>query len=344
MSYLTGNLSNFPNKVDEFLEVYELPTSQKNNLARFQQLKLQDLLSDDEQNELNDLTIILQHYIISPITWNKFCDALIATQQFFLDSVEPYIENKKSEFQAEIDKLVYRGEWQPDTQYYKKNIITSGGESFIAKEDNINKAPPASAYWGKIASKGSKGDPSLNINYKGEYKNNQAYVEGDAVTFGSLWYYAKQNTLENSPTNDEYWELHSNQVLVSENEPFDNRIVGWIDTNTELYRYYDSATSTRKPIKSIAIVSSDGTKEYDANDLYEHLTDSNPHSITKSIVELGNVTNDKQMPIAGGTFTGVVKAHTNTNYEVAQVRNMILSTDDADLNSMNDGDIWIKYS
>ena len=31
---------------------------------------------------------------------------------------------------------------------------------------------------------------------------------------------------------------------------------------------------------------------------------SNPHSVTKSQVGLGNLTNNKQMPIAGGTFTG----------------------------------------
>ena len=36
---------------------------------------------------------------------------------------------------------------------------------------------------------------------------------------------------------------------------------------------------------------------------------SNPHAVTKSQVGLGNVTNDKQMPIAGGTFTGNVKAY-----------------------------------
>lgn len=35
---------------------------------------------------------------------------------------------------------------------------------------------------------------------------------------------------------------------------------------------------------------------------------SNPHSVTKSQVGLGNVTNDKQMPISGGTFTGAVRA------------------------------------
>lgn len=72
--------------------------------------------------------------------------------------------------------------------------------------------------------------------------------------------------------------------------------------------------------------------------------DNNPHEVTKSQVELGNVDNVKQMPLSGGTFTGVAKAQTNTNYTTAQLRNVILSTSNANVNSMNNGDIWIKYS
>ena len=60
-------------------------------------------------------------------------------------------------------------------------------------------------------------------------------------------------------------------------------------------------------------------------------------------VGLGNVTNDKQMPIAGGQFAGIAKAHNNTSYTVAQIRNIILSPNNADVNAMNNGDIWIKY-
>ena len=351
MSYLTGNLSSFPDSVDTFLEVYELPNAQRDNVARFQQLKLQSSLSSAEQMELNDLTIILQHYIISPTTWNKFCDALIATQQFFLNSVEPYIESKKAELDAEVNNLRYRGEWDSAEQYYEKNIVTRDGEGYIAKEDNKNKPLNNTTYWGKISSKGEEGAPSLNINYKGEYSNSEPYELGDAVTYNGLWYYAKDTTQGNLPTNATYWELHSNQVVISNIEPADNRIVGWVDTNTGLYKYYDSITSTRIPITANAIVSTDGTKQYNSddisdidNDLSTHLAGNNPHGISKSTLELNNVTNDKQMPIAGGTFTGVVKAQANTNYTTAQLRNVILSTDDAELSSMNNGDIWIKYS
>lgn len=68
---------------------------------------------------------------------------------------------------------------------------------------------------------------------------------------------------------------------------------------------------------------------------------ANPHSVTKSQVGLGNVDNNKQMPIAGGTFAGVAKAQNNTSYTTAQLRNTILSTGNPSGGS--NGDIWIKY-
>jgi hypothetical protein len=65
-------------------------------------------------------------------------------------------------------------------------------------------------------------------------------------------------------------------------------------------------------------------------------------TLAKSDVGLGNVDNVKQMPIAGGTFTGIATAQSNTSYTTAQVRNIILSTSDP--SGGNNGDIWIKYS
>lgn len=242
MSYLTGSRSTFPSGgADQILELFNLPSERKNDVKRYQELKTKESLTTDEQTEFNSLTVSLQHYIIDVETWNLFGDALVNMQKFFTTDVEPYVDNmktdvfnytntKKDEFQIEVDKLTYRGEWQPNTQYQKKNVVTSGGEGFIAKLDNINQSPPNTTYWGKIASKGQKGDPSLNINFKGEYSGARSYVEGDAVTFSGLWYYAKQNTIGNLPTIADYWELQSNQTVVSDVQPFDNRILGWIDT------------------------------------------------------------------------------------------------------------------
>ena len=45
---------------------------------------------------------------------------------------------------------------------------------------------------------------------------------------------------------------------------------------------------------------------------------------------------------SGDTMTGPLVAQNNTNYSVAQVRNIIISTSDP--SGGNNGDIWIKYT
>lgn len=46
---------------------------------------------------------------------------------------------------------------------------------------------------------------------------------------------------------------------------------------------------------------------------------------------------------AGDAMAGILMAQANTSYTVRQVHNMILSPNDADVNAMQNGDIWIKY-
>lgn len=49
-----------------------------------------------------------------------------------------------------------------------------------------------------------------------------------------------------------------------------------------------------------------------------------------------------RLPITGGTMTGVLTAQNNALYDTKQVRNIIISTSDAILANMANGDIWIK--
>ena len=52
---------------------------------------------------------------------------------------------------------------------------------------------------------------------------------------------------------------------------------------------------------------------------------------------------DEKMDKSGGEFTGITKAHSNTSYTTKQIRNIILSPDNANVSLMADGDIWMKY-
>ncbi|WP_017728486.1 hypothetical protein [Halalkalibacterium ligniniphilum] len=63
--------------------------------------------------------------------------------------------------------------------------------------------------------------------------------------------------------------------------------------------------------------------------------------LNKEKVGLSNVDNTKQMPISGGTFTGVVTAQSNTAYSTRQVRNVTFGT--ANPSGGQDGDIYFQY-
>ena len=61
---------------------------------------------------------------------------------------------------------------------------------------------------------------------------------------------------------------------------------------------------------------------------------------TDDIITLQSSVNGK-VSKSGDTMTGALVAQNNTNYSVAQVRNIIISTEDP--SGGNSGDIWIKY-
>ena len=63
-------------------------------------------------------------------------------------------------------------------------------------------------------------------------------------------------------------------------------------------------------------------------------------SNTDDITALQSSVNGK-VSKSGDTMTGALVAQNNTNYSVAQVRNIIISTSDP--SGGNSGDIWIKY-
>ena len=64
-------------------------------------------------------------------------------------------------------------------------------------------------------------------------------------------------------------------------------------------------------------------------------------SNTDDITALQSSVNGK-VSKSGDTMTGALIAQNNTNYSVAQVRNIIISTSDP--SGGNNGDIWIKYT
>lgn len=72
------------------------------------------------------------------------------------------------------------------------------------------------------------------------------------------------------------------------------------------------------------------------------IVESNNTTLTNS-VSTANTEVNKKIDKTGGQFEGVIQAQANTEYTTAQMRNVILSTEDPNVSLGNNGDIWIKY-
>ena len=66
-------------------------------------------------------------------------------------------------------------------------------------------------------------------------------------------------------------------------------------------------------------------------------------TVTASDVGLGNVTNVAQMPLAGGTFTGICYPQINTSYTTGQARRIRLYADGTTVPTLSNGEMAFTY-
>lgn len=209
------NLSSFPEQVDTFVELYDLPPSLVASAKRYQELKIKPTLNATEQTELNNLTTTLGNYIITPQTWNKFASALVNVETFFKQEVDGYIDDKQTLWSGFVNAFKYVGAYSSTAVYKFQNMVTYNGDLYLCKKDTTaGIAPTNTTYWQKISSKGDKGETGLNAYYKGQYSATDTYAVGDAVSYNGLIYYCKQaTTAGTAPSNGTYWFLWDRTVV-----------------------------------------------------------------------------------------------------------------------------------
>ena len=101
-----------------------------------------------------------------------------------------------------------------------------------------------------------------------------------------------------------------------------------------LQGYAASYFATGTEVSALSVIVDNNTDDITANA-------QNISTLQSNISTLQSNVNGK-VSKSGDTMTGALVAQNNTNYSVAQVRNIIISTEDPSGGS--NGDIWIKYS
>ncbi|WP_461199388.1 hypothetical protein [Enterococcus sp. N249-2] len=221
--------SSFPDSLDTFTELFDLPYDKIGNAKRLTELKMQSALTNDEQNELLNLTSSLNEYMITPETMNKFSDALYAVENFFINNVQGFINNKQTIWDSYIKQFKYVGSWSSGKAYKFQNIVSdSNGDLQICQSNHTSTSAnnPVSnqTIWAKASSKGDTGPIGLNATYKGDWTTTGSYILGDAVYYGRegsnqpLTFIAmKANTGKTPKDNPDVWQLY-NQLYVGTSE------------------------------------------------------------------------------------------------------------------------------
>lgn len=211
-----ANRSTFPTAIDTFIEHLEMSASDKTLVQRYQELKLKALRTPTEEDELATLTNQLRSVLITAEDFNKLQDAIKNTQSFFRDSVDGYIQQKQTEFQAEVDKFTHKGEYSPSAAYSKKNTVTLNGEAYVCLKDVTGVSPDPTKNtdtWTKIAQKGEKGDRGASgtgLRFVGTWVSTKQYFMNDAVQFDGNVFACLKDNVGNAPNQEaatEFWSL-----------------------------------------------------------------------------------------------------------------------------------------
>lgn len=213
----------FPEGVDQFTELFDLPFDKLSSANRLTALKMKEKLTNEEQNEVTMLSSELHDYLITPETWNKFQDSLQAVQQFFYDNVQGWLTNKQNIWNSYIRNFKSVGVWAVGTSYKFQNIVVAkNGNAYICKVDHVASTAnepkgdgQGNDQWQKISNKGDTGDAGLSLILKGDWNSATSYNMGDAVQFGRdlykspVVYYALRDNVGKSPnSNSSDWALY----------------------------------------------------------------------------------------------------------------------------------------
>ena len=265
------SLTNFPNSLDQFTTFLNIVSSDGPLIGQYQSA----MQNGDITLANQILTQIPQatQKIITAVDLNTLSQAMLAIERFYLNDIEPYIDDLHQPWLNTIQQFSYKGVWQSGTSYVTNNLVsyTTSGLNFVyiaLSNVPIGISPTNQTYWRLLTIQGQQGASGEGLSYRQEWNSSTQYATNDAVTYdGALWMalQASQNRLPD--TNPQYWQLVMNLKTVTypiqDTVPTNLQVDGlWFNTSSNPTNYVYLAPLTN-PASSSNIAS--GYQAYDAS-------------------------------------------------------------------------------
>ena len=170
----------------------DLPYSEKSEFNTYRNnydIAQQNIDFNSLENYVESDTVLNAHVL------NRINDDIDIMQNHWDEDVIEDLYNKYNIFQTWIDNLASVAEvWTNNTsrRYYKNNVVitdpNNGAYYLCLKECNGSQALPSltersNAYWVAFYSKGDKGQPAFDLNYKGKFDWTQGMYYVDDIVY-----------------------------------------------------------------------------------------------------------------------------------------------------------------
>ena len=209
LSYPDLNLTNFPEAVDVFVQMLDIVASDSTNLAEYQSaMEAGNIIQAHEA--LANITNGAQK-LLTAEKINKIFNSVEALERFLASDIVPYITQLQTNWQAEINKFIYRGNYSSSTSYVVNNIVsyTVGAYKYlyICIQNAKGKAPTNTTYWQQLTIVGLQGISGEAMSFLYEWSAVTEYVAQDCVSYnGKLWGCLQTNTNSAPSSTNTNWE------------------------------------------------------------------------------------------------------------------------------------------
>ena len=265
------SLTNFPNSLDQFTTFLNIVSSDGPLIGQYQ-----SAMQNGNTTLANQiLTQIPQatQKIITAVDLNTLSQAMLAIERFYLNDIEPYIDDLHQSWLNTIQQFSYKGVWQSGTSYVTNNLVsyTTSGLNFVyiaLSNVPVGISPTNQTYWRLLTIQGQQGASGEGLSYRQEWNSLTQYATNDAVTYGGALWMALQASQNRLPdTNPQYWQLVMNLKTVTypiqDAVPTNLQVDGlWFNTSSNPTNYVYLAPLTN-PASSSNIAS--GYQAYDAS-------------------------------------------------------------------------------
>lgn len=212
-SYPDLTLTTFPEAVDTFVQMLDIVASDATNLSEYQAaMEGGNIIQANAAlaNMANGTQKILTADKI-----NKIFNSVEALERFLASDIVPYVAQLQANWQSEISKFLYRGNYNNSTSYVVNNIVsyTVGAYKYlyICIKNSRGYVPTNTTYWMQFTVVGIQGISGEEMSFLYDWNNTTSYVAQDCVSHnGKLWGCVTANTnSEPTPTNNN-WEILMN--------------------------------------------------------------------------------------------------------------------------------------